>query len=147
MYPLYFIKGFVYRDSSVTGYCRTYQTSTDDGPNGPFFAGLQLELEELCWSVVEIVIVIIPTYGEGETRPVGNIMVKKTLKLQNFNCGWDPVLESTSLDVKPLHTFMAVQMSGQPVGAILQTPSPLTVPCSFFWGMLFQANQLGSESN
>lgn len=109
--------------------------------------GLQLELEELCWSVVEIVIVIIPTYGEGETRPVGNIMVKKTLKLQNFNCGWDPVLESTSLDVKPLHTFVAVQMSGQPIGVILQTPSPLTVPCSFFWGMLFQANRLGSESN
>lgn len=39
--------------------------------------GLQLELEELYQSVVENVTVIIPTYGEGETGPMSDIMVKK----------------------------------------------------------------------
>lgn len=40
--------------------------------------------------------VIISTYREGETEPVVNIMVKKTLK---FCCGWNPILENTSLDM------------------------------------------------
>lgn len=39
--------------------------------------GLQLELEELYQSVVENVTAIIPTYGEGKTGLLSDIMVKK----------------------------------------------------------------------
>lgn len=45
---------------------------------------LQLRPEELYQTfqyIVKNVNVIISTYGEGEAGPVGNIMVKKTLKL------------------------------------------------------------------
>lgn len=59
--------------------------------------GLHLELEEPYQSVVGNVTVIIPIYGEGETGPMIDIMAKKIRKLC---CGRNPVLESTSLEVK-----------------------------------------------
>lgn len=108
---------------------------------------LQLEPEELYQAVqrvVENVNVIISTYGEGEAGPMGNIMVTKTLKLC---CGWYPILENTSFDMKPLRTFMAVQISGQPEGAILQSPSTPTVSYFFFWGYYFRPTNWGVRAN
>lgn len=48
--------------------------------------------------------------------------------------------------MKQLHTFMAVQMSGQPEGMILQSPSPLVVPCSSFWECYFRPAKWGVKA-
>ncbi|KAM6109074.1 LOW QUALITY PROTEIN: elongation factor 2-like [Phoenicopterus ruber ruber] len=107
---------------------------------------LQLDPEELYQTfqrIVENVNVIISTYGESETGPMGSSMVKKTLKLCS---GGNPILENPSLDMKQLHTFMAVQISGQPEGAILQSPSTLTVSHFFLWGYFDPATGKFSKS-
>ena len=121
----------------MAGCCRTDQTSADDEQNGSCFAGTAagargtLPLQR----IVENVSVIISTYGEGESGTIGNTMVKKILKLC---CGWNPILENTSLEIKQLHTFMAVQISGEPEGAVLQSPSAPTASYFLFWGYYFR---------
>lgn len=107
---------------------------------------LQLEPEELHQTfqrIEENVNVIISTYGEGEIGLMGKIMVEKTLKLC---CGWNPILENTNLDMKQLHTFMAVQISGQPKRGVLQSPSTPTVPYFFFWGYYFRPTNWGAKA-